>query len=391
MLIISAECKRNERKDVGRIMLRLKLDGHTARIDTGIVSSRAEMYTTDFPQLERALKLTYFIAKDWVRDDKPFNLEELKREFNHIWEFGISNSRYADRLNADFVYDKSIASFGRDVVKVMDLPNSEPEIDTAQLSGYISSKIKQLKEENRLNTSRNSRSLQIQINNFLQRNPFELKDVDAEFIQSFENYLNGRNLSADTVSFYMRTFSMILRKAEQENLITFGEDWFKNVEITVTHKPKEAISNALDRDTLRKIADVDLSDKIILEMWRDIFIFSFYMQGLEFVDVVNLRTENIDSEGYLVFNRRQVGSKRRIKIGEKARGIIDKYHSEDRDFIFPIAKGDNPSEYKYAQASCNRFLKQIGEQVGCPKLSFGMTTASWDAFIRMDNIAEMHI
>ena len=56
---------------------------------------------------------------------------------------------------------------------------------------------------------------------------------------------------------------------------------------------KEVVRFAVPLDTIRRIRDLDLSADPRLDFARDIFMFSFYTRGMSFIDIANLKKEDL--------------------------------------------------------------------------------------------------
>lgn len=91
---------------------------------------------------------------------------------------------------------------------------------------------------------------------------------------------------------------------------------------------------------------------------------------MEWVDAVLLTPHNILPSGYIIFNRRQKRVEEKIRIGAKAKAIIDKYPSSGNSYILPLIKDSTSTSLIYARYSLTRYLKIAGRQAGIVNISY---------------------
>ena len=67
-------------------------------------------------------------------------------------------------------------------------------------------------------------------------------------------------------------------------------------------RPAKTVKRALSRKDMQILADLDLTNEPQLEFARDLYLFSFYAQGMAFVDIVLLKKVDI-CNGVLTYSR----------------------------------------------------------------------------------------
>ena len=143
--------------------------------------------------------------------------------------------------------------------------------------------------------------------------------LDADMVQSYENHMRKNYLSRNTTSFYMRVLRCIYNRAVDDNLAP-QSDIFRQVYTGVDKTSKRAIT----LNEIRLIKQLDLSDRPALDYARDVFMFSFYMRGMSFVDIAYLRKKDL-SNGYISYIRRKTGQMLTIRWEKSMQEIIDKF------------------------------------------------------------------
>lgn len=255
------------------------------------------------------------------------------------------------------------------------------------LNEYVFFLSNDLKERDKRSTSRNLKSSIANLEKFYGDKAIDFQDIDAKFIKNYEFFLFNSNISDDTVSFYLRTFKMILNHANEDGLINYSTTWFDSINTNAYSRTERTIQRALDVSLIKKIAQLDLADNPKLDLARDLFMFSFYMQGMELSDILNLKKENIVN-GCLVFSRRKVGQKKSIPLTGKSMAIIAKHFDDRDDSLFPMRVGDNIPSLKNVSGSIIRYLLAVGELVACPRLSFSQARATWLSITSQVNLVD---
>lgn len=211
----------------------------------------------------------------------------------------------------------------------------------------------------------------------------KLKDLDANFIQAYERHLLQKGLARNTISFYMRILRSAYNKAQEEGLVPMKQQ-FRHVFTSIEKTEKRAISVA----DIRRIKRLKLARNSMMELSRDLFMFSFYTRGMSFVDIANLRKENI-RDGYIVYHRQKTGQKLCIKIEPCITSILKKYQSTS-PYLLPIYQSHHKEPYKNCQnrlAVVNRNLKKISALAGIyVQLSMYVARHSWATSAKDANV-----
>src|SRR5690606_16269864 len=87
-------------------------------------------------------------------------------------------------------------------------------------------------------------------------------------------------------------------------------------------------------NVISKIKNLELEKGSALDLARDIFMFSFYTRGMNFIDIIGL-TKNSIIENEIYYVRSKTKQPFYIPINEYISAIIKKY-SVNGDYLFPI-------------------------------------------------------
>lgn len=103
----------------------------------------------------------------------------------------------------------------------------------------------------------------------------------------------------------------------------------------------------------------------------DIFAFTYYCGGINFIDIAHLTQANI-IEGRLIYKRHKTGKLIKIPLCQQALELIKKYHCQESPYLFPILFGFHETEIQKANrihkviTKVNKRLKEIGEELNLP-------------------------
>lgn len=189
------------------------------------------------------------------------------------------------------------------------------------------------------------------------------ESLTPDLMEHYEAWLIGRGMKQNTIRFYLRTLNTLLYKAIYEGLTT-DRKLFEHVRLSYVRTTKRAIS---ERD-LKTIEHLQLAQGSPQAFARDIFMFSFYMRGMPFVDIAFLKKSDL-KRGVLGYCRKKTNQYLEIEWEPEQQAIVDRYAhlTMDSPYMFPIINSEDGTEYQQyrrMQERVNRALKRIGYRVG---------------------------
>lgn len=197
------------------------------------------------------------------------------------------------------------------------------------------------------------------------------RDMDLTFdqptpgmIEEYEAWLTNRGLKQNTIRFYLRTLHTLLYKAVDEGLLSEDRALFGRVRLSYVPTSKRALSAA----DVRAIQRLTLPPGGIMSFARDMFMFSFYMRGMPFVDIAFLRKKDLRN-GMLSYCRKKTNRQITIAWEREPQEIVERYahRAEGTPYMLPIirrADGTEYRQYQRLQENVNRALKRIGTMIG---------------------------
>lgn len=191
-------------------------------------------------------------------------------------------------------------------------------------------------------------------------------EITGRLMKEFELYLKRKGNSLNTISYYMRILQAAYNYAVEKCWVKRNTFPFKNV---FTGEEKTA-KRAVELKIVLELEQLDLECHPILDLARDVFMFSLYTRGMAFIDIAYLKKENLKGDT-LEYKRHKTGQLIQMKLPECAVVLIKKYMviMGDADYLFPLLY--HPGRKKYSSYDSalrlhNRRLKEISQIMKLP-------------------------
>ena len=113
--------------------------------------------------------------------------------------------------------------------------------------------------------------------------------MTSEMMEMYRAWLFNRGIGQNTVSFYLRTLRTLYNKAVETGHAP-AKDIFAHVQTANVRTAKRAISVK----DIRKIENLELPTGSSLDKARDLFLLSFYLRGMAFVDMAFLKKNRLE-------------------------------------------------------------------------------------------------
>lgn len=226
------------------------------------------------------------------------------------------------------------------------------------LFNFMKKLISGLKKRGNIRTSETYRSTLNSFASFRNYEDIMLDSISCSTMESYELWLRNRGVTPNTTSFYMRILRAVYNRAV-ENDMTENRSPFRHVYTGI----EKTVKRALPLRTVRKIKELDLSKNPQLEFARNMFMMSFYLRGMSFIDMAFLKKSDLKN-GYLTYRRRKTGQRLIIKWTTEMQAILEKYPENKSDYLLPIIKAPDTNErsvYRNVSYSINLRLKAIAE------------------------------
>ena len=234
----------------------------------------------------------------------------------------------------------------------------------------------------RYGTAKTYRDALASFSNFRNGEDVPFDALDRETICRYEAWMKDKGLKLNTSSCYLRTLKTLYLKAVDMGL-TEGKDVFSRVFTGFATTAKRAITI----DGIKKILKLRLKEGSALAFARDMFMLSFYLQGISFIDMAYLKKTDIRN-GVLQYSRKKTGQAITISWEREMQEIVDAYSRQAKDtpYLLPIIRkqdGTERRQYEKTEHNVNRNLKKIGVMAGLHiPLTTYVSRHSWASIMR---------
>ncbi len=231
-------------------------------------------------------------------------------------------------------------------------------------------------------------------------------DVDLKYISDFDEYLSiERGAANNTIKYYIKTFRSLLNKAIKDGEASEVNYPFGKNGYSISSLEQETEKRYLPNVYIEKLKDAELKSHT-MQWVSNLFLFSYFCQGMSFIDVAFLTKDNIlvfEGGKYIAYRRQKTESKNskiiRIKITDKIQQLLDWFSQNTtlvENYITPCItiegyKGEqlyNHIRDRYRKY--NKHLKTLGETLGFEgiRLSSYMSRHSYAMRLKNSGIPE---
>ena len=306
---------------------------------------------------------------------------------------GNKRCRYLQSINRqvddDIAKLKSIAS---------GLENRGKDYDTDEIialfrtssdsTGFLSFSNKLIDRMRQTGKQRTAETYTTAINSFTRfngtDNDIPLDRFDSNLVMEYEAYLQSYGLCPNSSSFYMRNLRAIYNRAVDMEL-TAQRNPFRRVYTGID----KTVKRAIPATTIRKIRNLELSKSQSLDFARDMFMFSFCMRGMSFVDMAYLKKKDLKN-GHITYRRKKTGQLLNVEWTRQMQNIVDKYKFNATGYLLPIILREDGTErrqYQNQMMKVNRHLKEVANLINLTMpLSLYCSRHSWATIARGKDI-----
>ena len=330
------------------------------------------------PLKNRELPIRIRVCKD--RKTRYINLG-VSTKMEH-WDFE-KNEPKADCPNRELL-EKLIASKISEVKsKIVELKSEDKEFSATTLVYKVSNPVKlvtvgelfrqhlsRLEEEKRtgyrLSIQQTYNSL-IKFNRYLDI-PFS--EMDYNWLRRYETLLRKQGKSENTIGIRFRTIRMIFNLAIEMEVVKPEYYPFKKFKVSKLHQ--DTAKRAITKDDVQAIINYPTAGKgFYVCLAIDLFTFSYFMGGINFVDMTFLTERNV-IDNRLIYTRKKTGKLINLPLQERAALLLKRYKDKSKPYLFPILSDFHKTEQQRLNrlhkviTKVNTVLKSLGEELNIP-------------------------
>lgn len=192
-----------------------------------------------------------------------------------------------------------------------------------------------------------------------------VENVTRTTVRKLHNSFVERHISNSTIMLRMALFRSVINHVVKQGFVTFKRDPFFGYKL-----PKYEIRDMwLSTNEIKKIRDLKIKKNHIAKI-RDLFILSYYLGGINMIDLLDIRFDKKSSRSIKYIRsktNRQIKPNKFIEftIPDEAWPIIEKYTDESGRIIA------TKSQYKDKMSGQLRIgCKEIAQMAGIPRLIY---------------------
>lgn len=170
--------------------------------------------------------------------------------------------------------------------------------------------------------------------------------MNREWLTRFEAYC-AQTMKINAYAIHLRNIRTVFNYARDEEITTLYP--FRKFKI----KHEETKKRAMPIEQLKELRDLQCED--YQEKYRDMFMLSFYLMGINMGDLLHLKKEDLVN-GRIEYHRAKTNKLYSIKVEPEAETIIKKYKGK-KYLLNPL---DHYSDHLEFVRHMNRELKKIG-------------------------------
>ncbi len=329
----------------------------------------------------------------WNAEKETFrrNIPDAQRKVLEA-ELAKWHNRYADAADTLAIADEQ-----------HDASTIATKVSTARMNArrfrlieYFDELISQFEQTGNVGNQKVYRDVRNKLQGFIGKQqdvPFEA--VTVKFCNEWERSMRVGGLTEITLSVKFRTFRAVLNKAiangyAKADTYPFSRNTAETNKFSIGKFDTKTSKRAINKTDIEKIKTFvptpyngpyaslrDTTDRE--QLAKDLFLFSYYCGGINFVDMAGLTWSNIitDLHGHqrLTYTRQKTGGKFSIRLMPAALAIIDAYRPINKPallaYVFPILNNALHKTPTQRHNRCNKVmgqvnadLKIIGETVG---------------------------
>ena len=195
-------------------------------------------------------------------------------------------------------------------------------------------------------------------------------EMDCNWLRRYETWLKKQGKSENTIGIRFRNIRTIFNLAVDMELVRQEDYPFKKFKVSKLHQ--ETAKRALSKTEILAVINYPTECKdFYTRLAVALFTFSYFMGGINFVDMAYLTEKNI-TEGRLIYHRRKTSKLINLPLQEEALMVLKRYKDSSKGYLFPILSNEHKTEQQKLNrlhkviTKVNRALKAIGEELNIP-------------------------
>jgi integrase/recombinase XerD len=325
--------------------------------------------------------------EDWCFDSCRLKTNNTKHK---------SINRFIEKINLridDFMHERKMLE---ESYSLSDLVNEIKREDTKPNSldyfNFHQEVINEFNNSGKMGSAKINKDTLASLKKYHQKDQLKFTDLNVEFLQKYDSYLRSRGGIDSGIGIKMRTIRAIYNKAIQRKIIPDRFYPFKTVKIS--NLKNENKKEYLTENEIKLIINKDYIQNKKLQFAKDMYLFSFYCRGMNFIDIMKLNHTNL-FENRISYIRTKTGVHLEFKLIPSAQEILNYYSQKSfNNYLFPVLLNENmtPLQLKNREhkilGQINKSLKEILQVLEINKnITFYTARHSFATYLKFNNVS----
>ncbi len=215
-------------------------------------------------------------------------------------------------------------------------------------------------------------------------------EMDCNWLRKYEIWQRKQGKFENTIGIRLRNIRTIFNLAINMGLIKQEDYPFRKFKVSRLHQ--ETVKRALTKEEIHSVINYTVDGKdFYTRLAVTLFTFSYFMGGINFVDMAFLTEKNI-MDSRLVYRRKKTAKLINLPLQEEALLVLKRYKNNGSPYLFPILSNLHKTEQQRLNrlhkviTKVNKALKAIGEELNIPiKLTTYVARHSYATTICLSN------
>lgn len=267
--------------------------------------------------------------------------------------------------------------------KIVELKSENKEFTATTLVEQIQSKpkmmtvrelflqyLQELEQEKRTGYRLSIRQTYNSLIKFNRHLDIPFSEMDCNWLRKYEIWQRKQGKSENTIGIRLRNIRTIFNLAINMGLIKQEDYPFRKFKVFRLHQ--ETVKRALTKEEIHSVINYPVDGKdFYTRLAVALFTFSYFMGGINFVDMAFLTEKNI-MDSRLVYRRKKTAKLINLPLQEEARLVLKRYKNNRNLYLFPILSNLHKTEQQRLNrlhkviTKVNKALKAIGEELNIP-------------------------
>jgi len=214
---------------------------------------------------------------------------------------------------------------------------------------YFDAYIKECTRDNRIGTASNYHCAKQSLQEVKNIETANFKDITPAWLKDYQNKMEAAGKSISTVGIYLRPLRFLYKRAISDGVISesdypFGDPAKRLYQIPTSENNKRPLERA-ELETLARY-----TGNPIYELYRDYFVLSYYLVGLNFMDLLTIKWKQLNGQTLTIVRaktKRTTLKKQKainLYVNDQAIEIIHRHGNPDSVYVFNVVQpNDTPA------------------------------------------------